>query len=172
MTFYPRLKHEYVNISPFNNFTEVGSTNALDIWPFDNFTETLEAGTPSTFDLSSILKKLEARTPSYRGTGIVSGEKNHRLWCNHHLEGYKNWKCLMLPKHRLCHLNHTHIQVYLIMSNPKDKLENDIYVLKSAARPWLAIQIGDIVDPHTKARNGWVNITWSPNLASDCLCIS
>jgi len=36
--------------------------------------------------------------------------------------------------------------------DPKDKLENAVYVLKSAARPWLALQIGDVVDPGTKAR--------------------
>ncbi|KAF8222412.1 hypothetical protein L208DRAFT_1381862 [Tricholoma matsutake] len=35
---------------------------------------------------------------------------------------------------------------------PRDKLENGVYILKSAARPWLPIQIGDIVDPETKAR--------------------
>jgi len=38
------------------------------------------------------------------------------------------------------------------MSNPRDKLENGVWILQSAARPWLAIQIGDIVDPATKAR--------------------
>ena len=42
--------------------------------------------------------------------------------------------------------------VYLIMSDPKDKLEDGVYVLKSAAWPWMAIQIGDIIDPVTKAR--------------------
>jgi len=36
--------------------------------------------------------------------------------------------------------------------DPKDKLYDDVYVLKSAARPWLAIQIGDIIDPVTKSR--------------------
>ena len=40
------------------------------------------------------------------------------------------------------------------MPDPKDKLENGVYVLQSAARPWLALQIGDIVDPVTKARKG------------------
>jgi len=40
------------------------------------------------------------------------------------------------------------------MSDTKDKLEDDVYILKSAARPWLALQIGDIVDPDTKARKG------------------
>ena len=39
-----------------------------------------------------------------------------------------------------------------MIMDPKDKLENDVYVLKSVARPWLALQIGDIVDPSTKAR--------------------
>jgi len=38
------------------------------------------------------------------------------------------------------------------MSDPKDKIENGVYVLKSAARPWLALQIGEEVDPGTKAR--------------------
>ena len=34
----------------------------------------------------------------------------------------------------------------------KDKLENGVYILKSPARPWLALQIGDIIDPVTQAR--------------------
>ena len=49
------------------------------------------------------------------------------------------------------------------MSDPKDKLENGVYVLKSAARHWLAIQIGDIVDPITKARKGWDKFICSTN---------
>ena len=57
------------------------------------------------------------------------------------------------------------------MPDPKDKLENGVYVLKSVARPWLALEIGDVVDPHTKARNGWVYITCSLNSASDYLCL-
>ena len=48
----------------------------------------------------------------------------------------------------------SHIQVYLIMPDAKDKLENGVYVLKSVARPWLALQIGEVVDPETKARKG------------------
>ena len=35
---------------------------------------------------------------------------------------------------------------------PKDMLEDGVYILTSAAMPLIAIQVGDIVDPVSKAR--------------------
>lgn len=54
---------------------------------------------------------------------------------------------------------------------PRDKLENGVYILKSAARPWLPIQIGDIVDPETKARKSWVNNSLTELSFSLCLSL-